>query len=120
MSDKIETLEVRKQELLAKIESFASYPDILVEKNDELKRIKENILSLKEWKNQACKKDDGISAESFKEFSKNILTHLRTMLNSEKNERLVGTIFDILFEELPTFEEIQSKTAKIYPVFALV
>ena len=91
-----------------------------MEKNDELKRIKENILSLKEWKNQAFKKDDGISAESFKEFSKNILTHIRNMLNNEKNERLVGMIFDILFEELPTFEEIQSNTAKMYPVFALV
>lgn len=42
------------------------------------------------------------------------------MLNDEKNERLVGTIFDIIFEEKPTFEEIRSNTAKIYPIFALV
>lgn len=58
ISSKIETLEARRQELLGKIESFASFPEILSEKNDELKRIKENIASLNEWKNQAFKSND--------------------------------------------------------------
>lgn len=112
----ISDLEESKMLIVRNIEKFIDFPEILKTKNEELTNINQKLTSLK---TQKPKYDNDRSKEDFIEFTKNILKHISKMLQEEKNEESVWIIFDILFEKLPTYENIQSQTTFLYPVFAL-
>lgn len=112
----IEILEESKMLILKNIEKFIEFPEILKTKNEELVNINQKLTSLK---TQKPKHETNKNKYEFIEFSKNILKHISNMLQKEKSEESVWVIFDMLFEELPTYENIQSQTTSLYPIFAL-
>ena len=115
----IENLEHQKKVLLEQITQLLNYPELLQAKNEEFREINVNLASLKERKVVPNDTTDGLSAEDFKNFSKDVFTHVGKLLSNEDRERSVGLVFDIIFEQMPTFEEVNTNTAQMYPVFAL-
>lgn len=111
----IEKLEISKDTLLKNIEKFMDFPEILKAKNDELAKLSKQIQILK---NTKIDNTHDKSKEDFLSFSKSIFTQTSKVLQQEKNEERVGVLFDLFFEELPTYEKIQSNQAMLHAVFA--
>ncbi len=109
-------LEQARVGISANIEKFIDYPEILKTKNDELKEINRKIESLK---SQRFVDETEKEKSAFIDFTQNILKHISNMLQEEKSIESVWVIFDILFETLPTYENIKSQTTSLYPIFAL-
>lgn len=114
--DEVLRLEEAKQHITKNIEKFIEFPEILKEKNIELANINAKLNALKSEK---FLDESEKEKQSFIEFTKNIFKHIGNTLEKGKTEESMAMIFDILFEELPTYENIQFQTTKLYPIFAL-
>lgn len=94
--------------------NFSNRDLLLKETNRDLDEIKEKIENIERSK-------ENLTQESFEEFKLKtlfIVEHLEEiLLNTQKHNEL-KVIFDLVFTQKPTYDEIKSGTPKIYPIFS--
>lgn len=59
------------------------------------------------------------SLEDFKEKSEYAFSHLQEFALDYEKQDHIQFVFEFIFEELPTYEEIESHTPKMYPFFSI-
>lgn len=94
--------------------NFSNRDLLLEETNRDLDKIKEKITNI-----ESSKED--LNQESFEEFKLKtlfIVEHLEEILLNTQKYNELKVIFDLIFIEKPTYDEIKSGTPKIYPVFS--
>lgn len=96
--------------------NFSNRDLLLEETNRDLDKIKEKITNI-----ESSKED--LNQESFEEFKLKtlfIVEHLEEILLNTQKQSELEVIFDLVFIEKPTYDEIKSGTPKIYPVFSYI
>lgn len=115
---RIYELKQKQESIISSLDNFVSYPKILEAKNKELETIEVEIslLSQNSTKNINTLT---IQLDEFKYISNLILTQLDKLAIKTEKPEIIKLTFDMIFEETPTFEEIESHTIKMFPIFSV-
>ena len=116
VEDKISKLEHESKEILKKVKLTDS-ESIIKYIGDEDKRIKNEIDDLKKTRNKYD--DEDINISIVLKTTGYFLEHLEDFLIDRKNPLKSAKYFDLLFEQPPTYEELESGTPKFQPFIKL-
>ena len=116
VEDKISKLKHESNEILKKVKLTDS-ESIIKYIGDEDKRIKNEINDLKKTRNKYD--DEDINISIVLKTTGYFLEHLEDFLIDRKNPLKSAKYFDLLFEQPPTYEELESGTPKFQPFIKL-
>lgn len=112
-------LETKQKSIIDNLDSIIHLPKILEVKNKELESLEIEINDYNnKLKNEKSNSLDDINFGDFQKGIKHILKHLDRLAIKSDNQVAIGVIFDLIFITPPTYEELQSQTPQVFPIFA--
>lgn len=90
----IQELEIKKKHISENVTNLLNYPDLLENQNEELQKIKSEIMRLHTLKVDTL---EGIGLDRFKKCSKKILEHPESLLQRDKPE-MIQLAFEVFFD----------------------
>lgn len=112
----ITELENKKKNITQNIQNIIHFPDLLESQNEELQRIKVEIIKLEKQKNNSWER---LWLDRFKKCSKKILEHCDKLVLQRENPELIQLIFDIIYGWNVEYEKLKSRTPIIRELLAL-
>lgn len=116
----IKKLKNKEQEIIEAIKSLAlkskidDFEDIISSFKDDKEKIKKEINELENSKKDV--NDDDF--ETFKNNAIYFVEHLWKIVKVSQKQSELDIIFKLVFTQKPTYNEIESGTAQIYPIFS--
>ncbi|MBM3209722.1 hypothetical protein FJZ39_00020 [Candidatus Saccharibacteria bacterium] len=111
LQKRIDSLTQQKYAILDKIKVVSSLTAIKMLEAD-LVKTDEEIVKLKVSKNEADKSAEVIDIHKIVDYVKYFMEHLHELLTDLCNPTLKAQYFSILFDKVPTYEEIKAGTQK--------